>query len=72
MIMCVHVSVHECVFARVFTCAPYPRLDLLPASGGEEMTKGFLKELVNILLHYICKSSQRSSKVLNCFFQQDK
>ncbi|CAK6977668.1 glutamate decarboxylase 1 [Scomber scombrus] len=39
--------------------------DLLPASGGEEMTKGFLQELVNILLDYICKSSQRSSKVLD-------
>eukprot|EP00064_Thunnus_orientalis_P004386 superscaffoldBa00000396_g4397 len=39
--------------------------DLLPASGGEEMTRGFLQELVNILLDYICKSSQRSSKVLD-------
>ncbi|XP_035527388.1 glutamate decarboxylase 1 [Morone saxatilis] len=39
--------------------------DLLPASGGEEMTRGFLQELVNILFGYICKSSQRSSKVLD-------
>ncbi|KAG7234383.1 hypothetical protein INR49_004855 [Caranx melampygus] len=38
--------------------------DLLPASGGEEMTRGFLQELVNILFGYICRSSQRSSKVL--------
>uniref|UniRef100_A0A3Q3KBZ5 Glutamate decarboxylase 1b n=1 Tax=Monopterus albus TaxID=43700 RepID=A0A3Q3KBZ5_MONAL len=39
--------------------------DLLPTSASEEMTKGFLQELVNILLAYICKSSQRSSKVLD-------
>lgn len=39
--------------------------DLLPASGSEEMTRRFLQELVNILLSYICKSSQRSSKVLD-------
>ena len=44
--------------------------DLLPASSGEEITRGFLQELVNILFTYICKSSQRSSKVLNCFHQQ--
>ncbi|KAG7221024.1 hypothetical protein INR49_031195 [Caranx melampygus] len=37
--------------------------DLLPASGGEEMTRGFLQELVNILFGYICRSSQRSSKL---------
>uniref|UniRef100_A0AAX7TJV0 Glutamate decarboxylase 1a n=1 Tax=Astatotilapia calliptera TaxID=8154 RepID=A0AAX7TJV0_ASTCA len=39
--------------------------DLLPASGGEEMTRGFLQELVGILLGFICKSNQRSSKVLD-------
>ncbi|TKS80428.1 Glutamate decarboxylase 1 [Collichthys lucidus] len=39
--------------------------DLLPASHGEELTRGFLQELVNILLGYICKSNQRSSKVLD-------
>ncbi|KAK5914559.1 hypothetical protein CgunFtcFv8_008992 [Champsocephalus gunnari] len=39
--------------------------DLLPAAGGEEMTRGFLQELVHILLSYISKSSQRSSKVLD-------
>ncbi|XP_075996321.1 glutamate decarboxylase 1 [Genypterus blacodes] len=39
--------------------------DLLPAAGGEEVTRGFLEEVVNILLGYICKSSQRSSKVLD-------
>ncbi|XP_023251649.1 glutamate decarboxylase 1-like [Seriola lalandi dorsalis] len=39
--------------------------DLLPASGGEEMTRGFLQELVDILFGYICRSSQRSSKVLD-------
>uniref|UniRef100_A0A8D3BBK7 Glutamate decarboxylase 1-like n=1 Tax=Scophthalmus maximus TaxID=52904 RepID=A0A8D3BBK7_SCOMX len=38
---------------------------LLPASGGEELTRGFLQEVVNILLGYICKSSQRGSKVLD-------
>ncbi|KAF3846873.1 hypothetical protein F7725_003951, partial [Dissostichus mawsoni] len=44
--------------------------DLLPAAGGEEMTRGFLQELVHILLTYISKSSQRSSKVLTGFKQQ--
>ncbi|XP_038568522.1 glutamate decarboxylase 1-like, partial [Micropterus salmoides] len=39
--------------------------DLLPASRGEEMTRRFLQELVNILLSYISKSNQRSSKVLD-------
>uniref|UniRef100_A0A665VL61 Zgc:163121 n=1 Tax=Echeneis naucrates TaxID=173247 RepID=A0A665VL61_ECHNA len=39
--------------------------DLLPASGGEEMTRGFLQELVNILFGYISKTSQRSTKVLD-------
>ncbi|XP_070831175.1 glutamate decarboxylase 1 [Chaetodon trifascialis] len=39
--------------------------DLLPASGSEEIHRGFPQELVNILLSYICKSSQRSSKVLD-------
>ncbi|KAL3054317.1 hypothetical protein OYC64_006611 [Pagothenia borchgrevinki] len=39
--------------------------DLLPTAGGEEMTRGFLQELVHILLTYISKSSQRSSKVLD-------
>uniref|UniRef100_A0A665VL67 Zgc:163121 n=1 Tax=Echeneis naucrates TaxID=173247 RepID=A0A665VL67_ECHNA len=41
------------------------RADLLPASGGEEMTRGFLQELVNILFGYISKTSQRSTKVLD-------
>ncbi|XP_034410597.1 glutamate decarboxylase 1 isoform X4 [Cyclopterus lumpus] len=39
--------------------------DLLPAPGGEELTRGFLQEVVDILLGYISKSSQRSSKVLD-------
>uniref|UniRef100_A0A7N6AZU4 Glutamate decarboxylase 1a n=1 Tax=Anabas testudineus TaxID=64144 RepID=A0A7N6AZU4_ANATE len=39
--------------------------DLLPASGGEKVTKEFLHELLNILLGYICKSSRRSGKVLD-------
>uniref|UniRef100_G3PPM1 Glutamate decarboxylase 1a n=1 Tax=Gasterosteus aculeatus aculeatus TaxID=481459 RepID=G3PPM1_GASAC len=46
-------------FSRIYST------DLLPAPGGEEMTGEFLKELVNILLAYISKSSQRSSKVLD-------
>uniref|UniRef100_A0A8C1LNH0 Zgc:163121 n=1 Tax=Cyprinus carpio TaxID=7962 RepID=A0A8C1LNH0_CYPCA len=44
------------------TCA---RQDLLPAEDGEETTKHFLQELVNILLAYISKSLKRSSKVLD-------
>uniref|UniRef100_A0A8C2X153 Glutamate decarboxylase 3 n=2 Tax=Cyclopterus lumpus TaxID=8103 RepID=A0A8C2X153_CYCLU len=39
--------------------------NLLPAPGGEELTRGFLQEVVDILLGYISKSSQRSSKVLD-------
>ncbi|XP_041658806.1 glutamate decarboxylase 1-like [Cheilinus undulatus] len=39
--------------------------DLFPAPGGEETTRGFLQELVNILLAYICRSNQRTSKVLD-------
>ncbi|KAL7851660.1 hypothetical protein AOLI_G00220160 [Acnodon oligacanthus] len=39
--------------------------DLLPAENGEEVTKHFLQELLNILLAYISKSLNRSSKVLD-------
>lgn len=39
--------------------------DLLPAQNGVEATKSFLHELVDILFAYICKSFQRSSKVLD-------
>lgn len=46
--------------------------DLLPTSGGEEMTKEFLQELLNILLGYIYKSSQRSAKVISRLYQQYK
>lgn len=38
---------------------------MLPAEEGEEATKHFLQELVNILLDYISKSLKRSSKVLD-------
>ncbi|XP_026142099.1 glutamate decarboxylase 1 [Carassius auratus] len=39
--------------------------ELFPAEDGEEATKHFLQELVNILLDYINKSLKRSSKVLD-------
>lgn len=39
--------------------------DLLPASGGEEATRGFIQELVSLLLSYVSRSLQRSSKVLD-------
>ncbi|XP_038859072.1 glutamate decarboxylase 1-like [Salvelinus namaycush] len=39
--------------------------DLLPALSGEDTTKSFFQELVNILLSYVCKSFRRSSKVLD-------
>ncbi|ROL44622.1 Glutamate decarboxylase 1 [Anabarilius grahami] len=39
--------------------------DLLPAEEGEEATKHFLQELVNILLDYISKSLKRGSKVID-------
>ncbi|KAG1969896.1 glutamate decarboxylase 1 [Pimephales promelas] len=39
--------------------------DLLPAEEGEEATKQFLQELVNILLAYISKSLKNSSKVVD-------
>nr|XP_023833469.1 glutamate decarboxylase 1-like [Salvelinus alpinus] len=42
---------------------PFP--DLLPALSGEDTTKSFFQELVNILLSYVCKSFRRSSKVLD-------
>lgn len=42
-----------------------PRLDLLPAESGEKLTEHFLQELLNILLAYISKSYNRSSKVLD-------
>uniref|UniRef100_A0A673A1T8 Zgc:163121 n=1 Tax=Sphaeramia orbicularis TaxID=375764 RepID=A0A673A1T8_9TELE len=60
IVLCVCVCV--CVCACVRACV---RAYLLPKSGAEEMTRGFLQELFNILLSYICKSSQRSSKVLD-------
>ncbi|XP_068459729.1 glutamate decarboxylase 1 isoform X2 [Clinocottus analis] len=46
-------------FSRIYS------KDLLPAPGGEEFTRKFLQELVDILLGYISKSCQRSSKVLD-------
>ncbi|TRY84135.1 hypothetical protein DNTS_026034 [Danionella cerebrum] len=39
--------------------------DLLPAEDGEEATKHFLQELVNILMAHVSKSIKRSSKVLD-------
>uniref|UniRef100_A0A669DPI9 Glutamate decarboxylase 1-like n=1 Tax=Oreochromis niloticus TaxID=8128 RepID=A0A669DPI9_ORENI len=50
---------------HTFSGALNANTDLLPASCGEEMTRGFLQELVDILLGFICKSNQRSSKVLD-------
>uniref|UniRef100_A0A674NS90 Discs, large (Drosophila) homolog-associated protein 1a n=1 Tax=Takifugu rubripes TaxID=31033 RepID=A0A674NS90_TAKRU len=38
---------------------------LLPAFGGEEITRKFLQEVSNILWAYIHKSNQRNSKVLD-------
>uniref|UniRef100_A0A4W4DMR9 Glutamate decarboxylase 3 n=1 Tax=Electrophorus electricus TaxID=8005 RepID=A0A4W4DMR9_ELEEL len=38
---------------------------LLPAENGEKVTRLFLRELLNILLAYINKSQNRSSKVLD-------
>uniref|UniRef100_A0A6Q2X5G1 Glutamate decarboxylase 1a n=1 Tax=Esox lucius TaxID=8010 RepID=A0A6Q2X5G1_ESOLU len=40
-------------------------LDLLPALSGEESTKCFFQELVNILLNYVSASFRRNSKVLD-------
>uniref|UniRef100_A0AAX7UJ22 Glutamate decarboxylase 1a n=1 Tax=Astatotilapia calliptera TaxID=8154 RepID=A0AAX7UJ22_ASTCA len=60
--LCVCVCVCVCMTVCVCVCLC---ADLLPASGGEEMTRGFLQELVGILLGFICKSNQRSSKVLD-------
>ncbi|XP_062337685.1 glutamate decarboxylase 1 [Osmerus eperlanus] len=39
--------------------------DLLPSSGGEEATRGFFQELVNLLLGYVCQLQQRNSKILD-------
>ncbi|XP_070603228.1 glutamate decarboxylase 1-like isoform X4 [Erythrolamprus reginae] len=40
-------------------------LDLLPASNGEECTKHFLHEVVDIIFSYIKKAADRKSKVLD-------
>ncbi|XP_059913896.1 glutamate decarboxylase 1 isoform X1 [Gadus macrocephalus] len=39
--------------------------DLLPTAGGESLTCKFFQELVNILMDYIFKSNERSSKILD-------
>ncbi|CAL8343415.1 unnamed protein product [Merluccius merluccius] len=39
--------------------------DLLPTTGGERVTCIFFQELVNILIGYIFKSNERSSKILD-------
>lgn len=64
-IITVCVCVCVCACACVIT-------DLLPALGGEEMTRKFLQEVFNVLWTYICKSNQRNSKVLSCFYEQYK
>ncbi|KAJ8012020.1 hypothetical protein DPEC_G00064350 [Dallia pectoralis] len=52
-----------CSRTRDFSCM-YSK-DLLPAVNGEDSTKGFFQELVNILLNYVSCSFRRSSKVLD-------
>nr|XP_061784829.1 glutamate decarboxylase 1-like isoform X5 [Nerophis lumbriciformis] len=39
--------------------------ELLPASGGEEVTRIFVQQLINLLIDYICKSHHTHSKVLD-------
>lgn len=42
-----------------------PHSDLLPAKNGEEQTVQFLLEVVDILLNYVRKTFDRSTKVLD-------
>lgn len=44
---------------------PRPYSDLLPAKNGEEQTVQFLLEVVDILLNYVRKTFDRSTKVLD-------
>ena len=46
-------------------CLLIPHSDLLPAKNGEEQTVQFLLEVVDILLTYVRKTFDRSTKVLD-------
>ncbi|XP_010889678.1 glutamate decarboxylase 1 [Esox lucius] len=54
---------NTCSLTKDFSCI-YSK-DLLPALSGEESTKCFFQELVNILLNYVSASFRRNSKVLD-------
>lgn len=59
LLVCVYtVYVHLSLFVT----------DLLPTTGGEKVTCTFLQELFNILIGYIFKSNERSSKVFQSTF----
>ena len=51
--------------SQVITTRWLPLPDLLPAKNGEEQTVQFLLEVVDILLNYVRKTFDRSTKVLD-------
>lgn len=51
--------------SQVITTHWLPLPDLLPAKNGEEQTVQFLLEVVDILLNYVRKTFDRSTKVLD-------
>ncbi|XP_006634608.2 glutamate decarboxylase 1 [Lepisosteus oculatus] len=56
---------NDCVVNGTKNFSTIYSTDLLPTKNGEEPTKHFLLEVVNILLNYVKKSFDRSSKVLD-------
>ncbi|MBN3313123.1 DCE1 decarboxylase, partial [Atractosteus spatula] len=56
---------NDCVVNGTKNFSTIYSTDLLPTKNGEEPTKHFLLEVVNILLSYVKKSFDRSSKVLD-------
>lgn len=48
-----------------------PFLDLLPACDGERPTLAFLQEVMDILLQYVVKSFDRSTKVIDFHYPNE-
>lgn len=53
--------------------APFPfhSSDLLPACDGERPTLAFLQDVMNILLQYVVKSFDRSTKVIDFHYPNE-
>jgi glutamate decarboxylase len=50
---------------------PFRSLDLLPACDGERPTLAFLQDVMNILLQYVVKSFDRSTKVIDFHYPNE-